>query len=300
MGKEEESSKDTSTVSGTPPSQPPSDVKTSKEPEQEKKTDVNNLRTVIKVNQEETPTKQEEKTPPEKPKEKSTTIPKPTPTPDIAMPEDAKSELEQRRNILRSIKDFDFLIKKNQEDVNKLTEQVNGLTNDLDDLVSLYEIVSEQMNPFVGLSKVTKKRLDALENFTKEVEDVKTKIGDLESEMEKVKGSVRTGQIFQAAHQQKIPPVPQKPETPGDKPSTPMQPAPNTSVTPVSFPPISGRTSPIPLSTTSVSPVISTSVDQTQTLSDSELDILFGKSMEALFYEEQIDSMISEFLLSLK
>jgi hypothetical protein len=41
------------------------------------------------------------------------------------------------------------------------------------------------MNPFVGLSKVTKKRIDALENFTKEVEDVKNRLGDLESFAEK-------------------------------------------------------------------------------------------------------------------
>ncbi|MEA3457806.1 MAG: hypothetical protein U9R21_03920, partial [Candidatus Thermoplasmatota archaeon] len=48
-------------------------------------------------------------------------------------------------------------------------------------LVSLYEIVSEQMNPFVGLSKVTKKRIDALENFTREVETLKSRMEDMES-----------------------------------------------------------------------------------------------------------------------
>ena len=37
------------------------------------------------------------------------------------------------------------------------------------------------MNPFVGLSKVTKKRIDALENFTKEIEDLKDRTGELES-----------------------------------------------------------------------------------------------------------------------
>ncbi len=42
------------------------------------------------------------------------------------------------------------------------------------------------MNPFVGLSKVTKKRIDALENFTKEIEDIKERIGEIESFAEKV------------------------------------------------------------------------------------------------------------------
>ena len=41
------------------------------------------------------------------------------------------------------------------------------------------------MNPFVGLSKVTKKRIEALENFTKEVEELKTRISDLELTLEK-------------------------------------------------------------------------------------------------------------------
>jgi len=41
------------------------------------------------------------------------------------------------------------------------------------------------MNPFVGLSKVTKKRIEALENFTKEVEELKTRINDLELTLEK-------------------------------------------------------------------------------------------------------------------
>ncbi len=63
-------------------------------------------------------------------------------------------------------------------------EKFDNLTKDLDDLVSLYEIVSEQMNPFVGLSKVTKKRIDALENYTREIELIKDRVGNLESGIE--------------------------------------------------------------------------------------------------------------------
>jgi len=36
------------------------------------------------------------------------------------------------------------------------------------------------------------------------------------------------------------------------------------------------------------------------TLSDVELDALFSKSLESMVYEDQIDTMINEFLLSLK
>ncbi len=92
-----------------------------------------------------------------------------------------RENLEQKRAILQSIKDFDFQIKKNQEEITSVNKKLDSVSKDLDDLVSLYEIVSEQMNPFVGLSKVTKKRIDALENFTKEIEDLKNRMGDIES-----------------------------------------------------------------------------------------------------------------------
>ena len=93
----------------------------------------------------------------------------------------SREALEQKRAILQSIKDFDFQIKKNQEDITNVHQKLDSISKDLDDLVSLYEIVSEQMNPFVGLSKVTKKRLDALENFTREIDMIKERTGELES-----------------------------------------------------------------------------------------------------------------------
>lgn len=93
----------------------------------------------------------------------------------------SREALEQKRAVLQSIKDFDFQIKKNQEEISGVNKKLDAMTKDLDDLVSLYEIVSEQMNPFVGLSKVTKKRLDALENFTREIDILKERTGELES-----------------------------------------------------------------------------------------------------------------------
>ena len=128
------------------------------------------LRKVIKVDNNEENKQQEKKD--ETPEENTLTDNEETPT---------RETLEQKRAILQSIKDFDFQIKKNQEEIAALNKKLDSVSKDLDDLVSLYEIVSEQMNPFVGLSKVTKKRIEALENFTKEIEDLKTRLGDLEA-----------------------------------------------------------------------------------------------------------------------
>ncbi len=92
-----------------------------------------------------------------------------------------REALEQRRAVLQSIKDFDFQIKKNRDDIGNITKKMDALSKDLDDLVSLYEIVSEQMNPFVGISKVTKKRLDMLENFTKSIDELRQRLDTIES-----------------------------------------------------------------------------------------------------------------------
>jgi len=138
---------------------------------QEKK-DVDSLRKVIKVDQ------------PAKASDGKTTEPAKKEKKDEEIIDDASSSresLEQKRAILQNIKDFDFQIKKNQEDIGGINKKIDAMSKDLDDLVSLYEIVSEQMNPFVGLSKVTKKRLDALENFTREIDTLKERTGELES-----------------------------------------------------------------------------------------------------------------------
>jgi len=96
-----------------------------------------------------------------------------------------KGALELKREILQRIKDFDFQIKKNREEIENLSQRLDSVTKDLDDLVSLYEIVSEQMNPFVGLSSVTRKRIEALENYTIEIESVKQRLAELEGFAEK-------------------------------------------------------------------------------------------------------------------
>lgn len=183
----------------------------------------------------------------------------------------AREELEQRRNILQNMKDFDFQIKKNQEEITNIYTKVESLSKDLDDLVSLYEIVSEQMNPFVGLSKVTKKRLDALENIIKEVDGVKTRIGDLESNFEK-NGATIKGTT-----------APIKPKQTTEMNAKPE--APFTPKEPLVIPP----SRPTALHTTVI-----------ETLNESELDDLLNKSLESFLMEQNIDTMINEFFINLK
>jgi hypothetical protein len=225
----------------------------------------------------------------------------------------ARDELEQRRTILQNMKDFDFQIKKNQEDVTNLNEKVENLSKDLDDLVSLYEIVSEQMNPFVGLSKVTKKRLDALENFTKEVDMVKTRIGDLESVMEK--GGLNSGGASTTLVKKPVSEIKPTPEAPKEKtenpipqvptvPSIPATPTNEIKPTP-SVPPVPPITSSPVLPLNEIKTTLSPIQPQMKpsvvpNLSDRELDELLSRSLESLVIEQNIDNMINDFFLSLK
>jgi flagellar protein FlaC len=178
MGKDEDDSVNQSNDEDTVSSEEKTDkVSKNDEEAEEPKKNADNLRKVIKIN----PSEEQEKNESE-----------PEQNDQISEDEELskREALEQKRAILQSIKDFDFHIKKNQEDISSINNKLDGVLKDLDDLVSLYEVVSEQMNPFVGLSKVTKKRIDALENFTKEIDDIKDRIGDIESFAE------RTGSDF--------------------------------------------------------------------------------------------------------
>jgi len=187
---EENPDKTESEVDGeeTPQSATESTPKDEGEKSGNTKADVDSIRKVIKLgSSEETAVETEKsKTSDEKIEETPKENAAPSSTTDGATGRDPAT--------LQSIKDFDFQIKKNQDGVINLNEKLDAVTRDLDDLVSLYEIVSEQMNPFVGLSKVTKKRIDALENFTREVETLKTRMGDLESFAERAGVNLRGNQ----------------------------------------------------------------------------------------------------------
>lgn len=71
-------------------------------------------------------------------------------------------------------------ISNNSSAIKEIQERTDSIAENVDDLVSLYEIVSVEMNPFVGLSKITRKRLDALEHIDKDFAELKARIEDLE------------------------------------------------------------------------------------------------------------------------
>lgn len=104
--------------------------------------------------------------------------------------ESEKDESKEERASFKDKESLDNQVNKNQNSIKVLEEKLASLTEDVDDLISLYEIVSVEMNPFVGLSKITTKRLDALENIDKEFESLKERIEELEAVTSRVKASI--------------------------------------------------------------------------------------------------------------
>jgi hypothetical protein len=303
LGKEEtvEAPKETES---TPATAPPEQKKPDDPPQPEQKQNVDALRTVIKVNQK-NPSVEEAKTPEPKKEQKPpapetketapTTLPTIPKVPQAAATQapsaGSREDLEQRRNILQSIKDFDFQIKKNQEDIGKITEKIDGLTKDLDDLVSLYEIVSEQMNPFVGLSKVTKKRLDALENFTKEIEILNTRLGDIESVLEKNK-MVLTGGTSQIMKT----PIPVKPTN--QPPQSEIAKTASQTGEIDKNKPLNQITQPEITKTVNIPP--SNIQNMWGNFTDEDLDRILLESLSNIAVDQNIDTLITDYLLNLK
>jgi archaeal flagellar protein FlaC len=265
------------------------------EPEK-KKEDVDKLRKVIKIDDKK-PEKKEEK-----------------PSQDAELEPTSREGLEQKRAILQSIKDFDFQIKKNQEEITALNNKLDGVSKDLDDLVSLYEIVSEQMNPFVGLSKVTKKRLDALENFTKEIEDLKDRLGDIESFAVRAGADLNT--MRENKNNDKIAKTEIKQESSEEIPldenvttineeqtgekelkvEETVQPKNIVEPTPIQ----ESQTVTIPVNNNIAYPENSFAQTNNNNLNEDYIDVILEKSLNALSLDYKIDRVLDEFIESLK
>lgn len=298
MGKEGEVAAEQ--TEGKPTEQPkePAALENKEEPEK-KKEDADKLRKIIKIDDK----KQEKKE--EKPADNAD------------LESNSREGLEQKRAILQSIKDFDFQIKKNQEEITAVNNKLDAVSKDLDDLVSLYEIVSEQMNPFVGLSKVTKKRLDALENFTREVDELKDRMGDIES------FAVRAGADLKNMNDQKqnddkkdkkikleeeknLKETPKTIETNVSEEQTGEIPAkeiekPNEqqqTMTPEYIPLKENQTFSMPVNNNITYPGTYSQMNNNQ--NEDYIDIILEKSLNALSIDYKIDRVLDEFIESLK
>lgn len=328
LGKDESAESQEDQPSEETSSETPNEQPSEEPPAEDKKEKTEELRRVIKVNPDQKEEEQQPKT--EEPPAPETEVPDETPS--ESPPAGGEGgDLTQKRELLQNMKDFDFQIKRNQEDINVIKEKIDTLSKDLDDLVSLYEIVSEQMNPFVGLSNVTKKRIEALETFTKEMEEIKNRMNEIEysigregvqpatpSSTEKpipetmVKPPIQEKKPKEKVEEKKEEPPREQPleaepqvpdEKSTDKPLTPPDqtmktPEPTTPETPNPEP-----LTPIAPEKTEMPSMPVTPTEQTTALESNmpvdNLDALLTQALDAMMKEQQMDMIIDEFISKL-
>jgi flagellar protein FlaC len=83
------------------------------------------------------------------------------------------------------------LKRENDEIKNKLTH----LDSKLIDMLSLYEVVANQVNPFVGVSKVTSASIEKLEEMGQDVEKLEDKVSSMEHDLKIILGEVDVNDI---------------------------------------------------------------------------------------------------------
>lgn len=66
-----------------------------------------------------------------------------------------------------------------RKDIDEIRNELGRLDENLRDIMMLYEVVSTQINPFIGESKVTATSMEKLERMNEEVKEVKTTLEDI-------------------------------------------------------------------------------------------------------------------------
>lgn len=115
---------------------------------------------------------------------------------DADMPEDVvetvretekqDEDSENQEKILKKVSTLDDEVLKLKmsmntvkKDVTEVQDGLKSLEENIRDIMMLYEVVSTQINPFIGESTVTATNLEKLERMTKELKDLRTNIDDI-------------------------------------------------------------------------------------------------------------------------
>lgn len=103
-------------------------------------------------------------------------------------PEEAEEEVDEGFNdtVMERLGTLDDDVARVKVSINDIRKEVSELKNDLGrmdeslkDIMMLYEVVSTQINPFIGESKVTASSMEKLERLNDEIKDIKTILDDI-------------------------------------------------------------------------------------------------------------------------
>ena len=64
-----------------------------------------------------------------------------------------------------------------------LRENIDRINENFQDIMALYEVVSNQINPFIGVSKITATSMEKLEKLEHETEILRKRIDELQRDL---------------------------------------------------------------------------------------------------------------------
>lgn len=64
-----------------------------------------------------------------------------------------------------------------------LRESINKINENFQDIMALYEVVSNQVNPFIGISKITATSMEKMERLEYETDNLRKKVNELQRDI---------------------------------------------------------------------------------------------------------------------
>jgi flagellar protein FlaC len=87
--------------------------------------------------------------------------------------------MERLNDIDNKLPRIDIAINNLKKEVDSLKQDLQKMDDSLKDMMTLYEVVSSQINPFVGSSKVTALSIQRLDNIENELRRLEQLVGDV-------------------------------------------------------------------------------------------------------------------------
>ncbi len=87
--------------------------------------------------------------------------------------------MERLNEIDNKLPRIDISINNLKKEIDSLKQDLQKMDDSLKDMMALYEVVSSQINPFVGSSKVTALSIQRLDNMERELRELEQLVNDV-------------------------------------------------------------------------------------------------------------------------